>query len=635
MNSSSRSAVVAVVVGGWVTVGSVAGVVVPGPGTVTVGPGVIGSSATIGAEAGGGDRLLTGPPGTDTCAPSARLPVVVEEAADPPAAEAAGVVATAAVVGAELVGPEGVVAVPAPPEPEPEPLATRSVAAELASLGLLDGASATSAASSRRYSRACHAIGPATAEVTASEHTSAVNSRRVWAPAASCRNDQFIGGGVEIEWAEEAKLPHHPGGCAEVVGQSDRTRAAIVPARSPRATASRYVRSGPGWNSPEARAGRQDGHVEASDPPALPPVDALLVVSFGGPEGPDDVVPFLENVTRGRGIPRERLVEVGAHYQLFGGRSPINDQNRALIAALRTELDAHGRAALPIYWGNRNWSPYLTDTVAQMAADGVRNALAFVTSAYSSYSGCRQYREDIEAARVAAGPGAPTIGKLRAFFNHPGFVEPLAAGVRRTLDALPAERRARAHLAFCAHSVPMAMATTSDYVTQLEETMRLVVDRLDDQPSQKETRRPHALVWQSRSGPPQVPWLEPDIGDHLATLAGQGVDTVVLVPLGFISDHMEVVYDLDHQAMAQAEELGLLVRRAPTVGTDPQFVTMIRLLVEERCEAAPVRLALGRLGPRPDVCAQDCCPAPPARPVGAPGGGRPGGGRPGGGRPGG
>jgi protoporphyrin/coproporphyrin ferrochelatase len=331
--------------------------------------------------------------------------------------------------------------------------------------------------------------------------------------------------------------------------------------------------------------------------------DAVVVVSFGGPEGPDDVMPFLENVTRGRGVPPERLEEVAEQYlTTSGGVSPINAQNRALVAALDTELRSAGHD-LPVYWGNRNWDPYLVDTVGQMAADGVRRALAFVTSAYSSYSGCRQYREDIERARAHVGDTAPVIDKLRQFWDHPGFVEPFRDGVRASLAALDEERRARCRLVFTAHSLPVSMAATSDYQAQLHDAVSLVAGAVAPE-------LPADLVWQSRSGPPQVPWLEPDVNDHLRALADDGVDTVVVVPIGFVSDHQEVVFDLDVQAAATADDVGISLRRVPTPGTDPRFVAMIRELVEERLDLTRPRRALGELGVRPDVCPPDCCPAP-------------------------
>ncbi len=339
--------------------------------------------------------------------------------------------------------------------------------------------------------------------------------------------------------------------------------------------------------------------------PPPPPYDALLVVSFGGPEGMPDVIPFLENVLRGRNVPRARLDEVAEHYAHFDGVSPLNAQNRALIAALTTELRAHGHT-LPVYWGNRNWKPYLADTVRQMRDDGIRHALAFVTSAYSSYSGCRQYREDLQRAQAEAGPEAPAIHKLRAFYNHPGFIEPIADGLRAALTQLPPDRRAAAHVAFTAHSLPMAMARTSAYEAQLAEACQLVAARAAV-PAER-----WRLVYQSRSGPPHQPWLEPDIGDHLRTLHAAGVRDVAVTPIGFTSDHMEVLYDLDHEARAIAAELGIAAVRTPTPGTDPRFVAMIRELVEERLTPAPTRRWLGQRGPLPDQCPADCCLYDPA-----------------------
>jgi len=329
------------------------------------------------------------------------------------------------------------------------------------------------------------------------------------------------------------------------------------------------------------------------------PYDAILLVSFGGPDRPEDVFPFLENVTRGRGIPRERLEQVSAQYHLFGGKSPINDQCRALVAALEPRLSEIG-IDLPVYWGNRNWTPMLTDTVQEMTNDGIRHALAFVTSATSSYSGCRQYREDIEHAREAVGPGAPVIDKIRQFYDHPGYIEPMVDNVRFALEQAGPEAR----LVFTAHSLPLSMASTSDYQVQLQEASRCVAQRVG--------RDDFDLVWQSRSGPPQVRWLEPDINDYLETLASEGTTAVVNVPIGFISDHMEVVYDLDTQAAATANSLGVTFVRAATVGTDPRFVDGIIELIEERRSGVAPR-ALGALKIRPDMCASDCCPAPRRR----------------------
>jgi len=319
--------------------------------------------------------------------------------------------------------------------------------------------------------------------------------------------------------------------------------------------------------------------------------DAVIVVSFGGPEGPDDVLPFLENVTRGRNVPPERLKVVAEQYERFAGVSPINAQNRALVAALDAELVRAGHS-LPVYWGNRNWHPYLTDTVRQMRDDGVERALAFVTSGYSSYSSCRQYLENIEAAREAVGPGAPVIDKLRQFYDHPGYVGPFARSLR---DALLPD----AHVAFTAHSIPIAMAESSDYVAQLHETSRLVAER--GAPDHL-----YELVFQSRSGAPSQPWLEPDIGAHVEALAAEGVPAVVVVPIGFVSDHMEVVYDLDVLAAGRAAAAGIAYARAAAPGTDPEFVAMIRELIEERLDPSTPRRALGALGVRPDVC-PGCC----------------------------
>lgn len=336
------------------------------------------------------------------------------------------------------------------------------------------------------------------------------------------------------------------------------------------------------------------------------PYDAILVVSFGGPEGMADVMPFLENVTRGRNIPPDRLLEVAHHYELFGGVSPLNGQNRALVAALEAELAAHD-TRLPVYWGNRNWQPFLADTLRQMRDDGMRRALAFVTSAYSSYSGCRQYREDIARAQAEVGPGAPAVDKLRTFHNHPGFVAANAEHLRAAIDQLPAERQAGAHIAFTAHSIPLAMAERSDYQPQLLDTAGLVAEAVG--------RADWALVWQSRSGPPSQPWLEPDILDHLAELRGRGVREVVVAPIGFISDHMEVLYDLDTEARDFCAAAGMTLVRARTAGTHPAFVAMLRELVQERLDPTQPRRALGARGPGRDLCPADCCPAPGARPV--------------------
>jgi ferrochelatase len=331
------------------------------------------------------------------------------------------------------------------------------------------------------------------------------------------------------------------------------------------------------------------------DPPVY---DALLIVSFGGPEGPDEVMPFLENVLRGRNVPRERMAAVAEHYRQFGGVSPINAQNRALIAALAQELETHG-PRLPIYFGNRNWKPMLSDTLRQMAADGIHHAAAFFTSAYSSYSGCRQYRENIAVAQAEVGPGAPQVDKLRAFFNHPGFIEPMIERVAAALDRIPAARRDVAGLVFTAHSIPLAMARCCQYEEQLREASRLVAAGAG--------RREWDLAYQSRSGPPSQPWLEPDIGQWLERAHGAAVRDVVVAPIGFISDHLEVVFDLDVEARRRCKALGLNMERAATVGAHPRFVRMIRELLVERMTPGARRPALGNLPPSHDACRDDCC----------------------------
>jgi len=333
--------------------------------------------------------------------------------------------------------------------------------------------------------------------------------------------------------------------------------------------------------------------------------DAILVVSFGGPESREDVIPFLENVLRGRNVPRERMLAVAEHYYHFGGKSPINQQTRELISALEAELARHG-PKLPVYWGNRNWHPMLADTVRKMKQDGIRHALAFVTSAYSSYSGCRQYREDIALAQSEVGAGAPQIEKLRAFFNHPGFIEATEARLRDAVENVPAAARQNVQIVYTAHSIPMAMANSCDYVGQLEEVRRLVSSRLGISND--------ALVYQSRSGAPGQLWLEPDVLDHLREVKARDLaSAVVLAPIGFISDHMEVLYDLDVEARELCDSLELPMVRAKTVGVHPQFIAMIRELILERTDDAD-RRASGSLGPRCDVCLEDCCPAP-QRPI--------------------
>jgi len=336
-----------------------------------------------------------------------------------------------------------------------------------------------------------------------------------------------------------------------------------------------------------------------------PQYDAVLVLSFGGPEKPEDVIPFLENVLRGRNVPRERMLEVAEHYHHFGGKSPINEQNRALVAALEEELRRNG-PQLPVYWGNRNWHPLLADTLRRMQADGVKRAIAYATSAVSSYSGCRQYLEDIDRARTEVGPDAPQIDKLRLFYNHPSFIEATADRVKEAVDRVSGGLRSNAQILFTAHSVPLTMATASDYVKQLNEACRLVAERLS-LPAWR-------LVYQSRSGPPGQPWLEPDIGEALRKIeAGQ---TVVVVPIGFISDHMEVLYDLDTEAQAICAGISVSMVRAATVGVHPKFIGMIRELIRERMGECVAR-SIGNFGPNQNVCSADCCPAPARRPSSA------------------
>jgi ferrochelatase len=372
----------------------------------------------------------------------------------------------------------------------------------------------------------------------------------------------------------------------------------------------------------------------------MPAYDAFLLLSFGGPEGPDDVLPFLRNVTRGRGVPAERLAEVAGHYHAVGGVSPISAQCRDLLAAVGTAFTAGG-IDLPLYWGNRNWHPFVEDTVRQMRADGVERAVAFATSAYSSYSACRQYLDDIDRAVAAVGAGAPRIDKIRPYFNHPGFIEPFAASAEAALAGLPAGAQAGARLVFTAHSVPAAMAAASGsrlagtavpgeaggrYAAELREAARLITERV------RGGALPFDLVFQSRSGPPSVPWLEPDVNDHLAALAkgtlaggqllpGGPPSGVVVVPVGFVSDHMEVVHDLDVEAAQTAASLGLPFARAKAPGPTPRFAEMVRELTEERVRGAePLALGpfgLGAFAGGADSCPADCCRYAASRPGGA------------------
>ncbi len=344
------------------------------------------------------------------------------------------------------------------------------------------------------------------------------------------------------------------------------------------------------------------------------PYDAFLLVSFGGPEGLKDVRPFLENVFLGKRVPSERRQQMIERYERFDGVSPINSQNRALLHALIGELNAQG-LKLPVYWGNRNWHPLLTDTVGEMAEDGVHRALALVTSGFGSYPGCRQYLEDVEHARQQAGPGAPQINKIRLFYNHPGFIEAMADRVVAAFDELPAERRAEARLLFSAHSLPVAVAERSPYERQLREACRLVMEQIGDCPNflGNEDRtssldvKSWQLAFQSRSGRPEEPWLEPTIAECLCQMAAEGLRSVVIVPLGFLAENLEIVYDLDVEVRELCEELGIAMVRAAVIGSHPRFVSMIVELILERIDCTTPRLALGSDGPWPDQCDADCC----------------------------
>jgi protoporphyrin/coproporphyrin ferrochelatase len=344
--------------------------------------------------------------------------------------------------------------------------------------------------------------------------------------------------------------------------------------------------------------------------------DALVLVSFGGPEGPEDVLPFLRNVTAGRNVPDSRLEQVAGHYYLFGGVSPINQQCRDLRAAIEKDFEASG-IDLPVYWGNRNWGPYLADTVAAMTADGVTRGLAVATSAYSSYSSCRQYLGDIERARAAVGPAAPRIDKITPYFGHPGFAEFFVAAAGAARESLPLALRADVDLVFTAHSIPETMAERSGpaggaYPAQLAEVAGRVARGLG-------VTRPWHLAYSSRSGPPSQPWLVPDVNDCLAELAAGGSRAVVVVPIGFVSDHMEVRFDLDVEAAQTAERLGLPFARAATPGTSAPFVALITDLVR-RWLADPPSSSPGDPGfaggPAADqaFCGGTCCAAAPARP---------------------
>jgi ferrochelatase len=336
-----------------------------------------------------------------------------------------------------------------------------------------------------------------------------------------------------------------------------------------------------------------------------PDYDALLVVAFGGPEGPDEVLPFLERVLAGRDVPRARLLEVAAHYDRFGGVSPLNAQNRALVSAAAAALTARG-IDMPVYLGNRNAPPYIEDALREMATTGAASVLALYTSPYGSYSSCRQYSRNLDEARAAVGPSAPTVHKLRAYFNHPGFVDAAAAVTRAALDAAATEFGAAARLVFTAHSIPTAMADAGPYLAQIREASRLVAEAV--------AASGWTLAFQSRSGPPTQAWLEPSLRDVIADHGRTSSAPLVVSPIGFLSDHMEVVYDIDVEAAAQAVDAGVRLRRAGTVGTHPRFLDAIVGLVEECLSRGTERATVGGLGAAPDICSPDCCAWIPARP---------------------
>ncbi len=323
--------------------------------------------------------------------------------------------------------------------------------------------------------------------------------------------------------------------------------------------------------------------------------DALWWVSFGGPECAEEVMPFLRHVVAGRGVPDERLKSVAKHYYQLGGASPINAINRQMIAALQAELQSNG-INLPIYWGNRHAKPFLVESAVQMQADGVKRALAFVTSAYGSYSGCRQYREQMAQACEEAAPDLQ-VDKLRLFYNHPGFIETMQYRLNEALSTLSTKQSTR--IVFTAHSIPLTMAQGCAYVSQLQDACRWVMAGI-------QSSRLWHLAYQSRSGSPRQPWLEPDINDLLRALKAEGVEQVVVLPIGFIADHMEVVWDLDHEAKATAQSLALDWLRVPTAGTHPRFIRMIRELIEERLGVREFQ-ALGEAGNNPKQCTPGCC----------------------------
>ena len=327
--------------------------------------------------------------------------------------------------------------------------------------------------------------------------------------------------------------------------------------------------------------------------------DALLLVSFGGPEGIDDVIPFLERVLKNRKVPRARMLEVAEHYYHFKGISPINEQNRALIRALEQELTKRN-LELPIYWGNRNWHPLLGDTINQMARDGIKKVLAFVTSGYSSYSNCRQYLENIEEALVETGNENLVIDKIRPFFHHPGFLETMVSRVNTALHQIPEENLNQTHFLYTAHSIPESMAQGCAYKAQLEDISRLI--------SQNVGATKWALTFQSRSGSPSQAWLGPDVIDYIKMIhANQSIQNIVIIPVGFVSDHMEVVYELDVEVRSCCEELDIHMVRVETAGTHPRFVEMVVELIQERQSNSIERPSVGELAPCPDYCSIDFC----------------------------
>ena len=327
--------------------------------------------------------------------------------------------------------------------------------------------------------------------------------------------------------------------------------------------------------------------------------DSLLLLSFGGPENSDDVMPFLRNVTAGRGVPDERLAVVAEQYELFGGKSPINELNQQLLSALDEELVSRGHE-MATFWGNRNWHPFVTDTIADLKSLGHTSTVCLVTSAFSSYSGCRQYHEDLDRARNEV-PGAPNIERVRVYWDHPDFLGTAAELLAESRDA--AGLSSETPVLHSAHSLPLSMAANCDYQQQLNEAAAIVNELAG-------MRGPYEVVFQSRSGPPSVPWLTPDIDQRIHELAEQGTQELLVHPLGFVADHMEVLFDLDTQSAAAANEAGVKMVRTPTVGTHPRFVSMLVDLVEEAAGLRADRPSLSKSGPRPDKCNSQCCPAP-------------------------